>query len=112
MKNIRPENRLNHWASRRMALVLPNVPMCQALKVNIKSVIERSSRRVAEQFRDTMPYCPKLQDLMYAKGKSKNVIQMTKGGITKWIGDPDQLRRLNHRRTLFDKNKYLIQFLA
>ncbi|KAG5571623.1 hypothetical protein H5410_061389 [Solanum commersonii] len=37
MKKTRPEDHLNHWASRRMALISHNVPVCQALKEKIKS---------------------------------------------------------------------------
>uniref|UniRef100_M1DPU1 Uncharacterized protein n=1 Tax=Solanum tuberosum TaxID=4113 RepID=M1DPU1_SOLTU len=45
--------------------------VCQALKEIIKSAKERSSRRVAEQFRDVVPYRPKLQNLKDAEGKNK-----------------------------------------
>ncbi|WMV54947.1 hypothetical protein MTR67_048332 [Solanum verrucosum] len=54
-----------------MALISPNVPVCQALKEKIKSVIKRSSRRVVEQFRDVVPYRPKLQNLKDTEGKNK-----------------------------------------
>ncbi|WMV33111.1 hypothetical protein MTR67_026496 [Solanum verrucosum] len=37
--------------------------VCQALKEKIKSARERSSRRVAEQFRDAVLDRPKLQNL-------------------------------------------------
>uniref|UniRef100_M1DRA2 Uncharacterized protein n=1 Tax=Solanum tuberosum TaxID=4113 RepID=M1DRA2_SOLTU len=87
-KKGRHEDRLNHWASHRMALVSPNVPVCQALKEKIKSEIERSSRRITDQFRDAVPYRPKLQDLKDAEGKSKKAIQMTKERIAEWMGDP------------------------
>uniref|UniRef100_M1DJQ7 Uncharacterized protein n=1 Tax=Solanum tuberosum TaxID=4113 RepID=M1DJQ7_SOLTU len=76
-KKRRPEDRLSHWTSRRMALE------------KIKSAIERSSRRVTEQFRDAVPYRPKLQNFKDAEGKRKTAIQMTKGWIADWIGDPD-----------------------
>uniref|UniRef100_M1E001 Retrotransposon gag protein n=1 Tax=Solanum tuberosum TaxID=4113 RepID=M1E001_SOLTU len=35
-KKRKPEDRLNHWASRRLALIWPNVQACQALKDKIK----------------------------------------------------------------------------
>ncbi|WMV50369.1 hypothetical protein MTR67_043754 [Solanum verrucosum] len=71
-----------------------------------------SSRRVGEQFRDAVPYYPKLQDLKDAEGKSKNAIQMTKGQIIEWIGDPDLLRGLVLQNTLFDNYKYLFKLLT
>ncbi|WMV09200.1 hypothetical protein MTR67_002585 [Solanum verrucosum] len=95
-----------------MALVLPNVPVYQALKEKIKSVIESSSPRVAERFRGTVLYCPKLQDLKDAEGKCKKVIQMTNGRISEWIGDPDLFHQLVLRITLFGNYKYLFKFLA
>uniref|UniRef100_M1A2T3 Uncharacterized protein n=1 Tax=Solanum tuberosum TaxID=4113 RepID=M1A2T3_SOLTU len=70
-KKRRPEDRLNHWASRRIALVSPNVPVCQALKEKIKSAIERSSRRIVEQFRDTMPYTQSYRTSRMLKVKAK-----------------------------------------
>uniref|UniRef100_M1DVW0 Retrotransposon gag protein n=1 Tax=Solanum tuberosum TaxID=4113 RepID=M1DVW0_SOLTU len=38
MKKRRTEDRQNHWASRRMSLVLPNLPVCQVLKEKIESL--------------------------------------------------------------------------
>ncbi|WMV08524.1 hypothetical protein MTR67_001909 [Solanum verrucosum] len=95
-----------------MDWVSPNVPVCQALKEKIKSPIDRSSRRVTEQFRDTVPYRPKLQDFKDVEGKSKKAIQMTKGRIAEWIGDLDLLRQLVLHNTLFDNYKYLFKFLS
>uniref|UniRef100_M1DP06 Uncharacterized protein n=1 Tax=Solanum tuberosum TaxID=4113 RepID=M1DP06_SOLTU len=63
--------------------------VCQAIKEKIKSAIEKSSRLVAEQFRNAVPYHPNLQDLKDAEGKRKKAIQMTKGRIAEWISDPD-----------------------
>ncbi|WMV25120.1 hypothetical protein MTR67_018505 [Solanum verrucosum] len=52
-------------------MILPKVPVCQALKEKIKSTIERSSRRVAEQFRYAVLDRPKLQNLKMLKAKEK-----------------------------------------
>uniref|UniRef100_M1DH69 Integrase core domain containing protein n=1 Tax=Solanum tuberosum TaxID=4113 RepID=M1DH69_SOLTU len=69
-KKRRPEDCRSHWASRRMALVSPNVPVCKVLKDKIKA-IERSSRRVAEWFREAVPYRPKLQSLKLLKDNAE-----------------------------------------
>uniref|UniRef100_M1DNB5 Uncharacterized protein n=1 Tax=Solanum tuberosum TaxID=4113 RepID=M1DNB5_SOLTU len=58
-------------------LVCNNIYMCrvcQALKEKINSVIEMSSRRVVERFRDAMLYRPKLQNLKLLKAKAKSTI--------------------------------------
>ncbi|KAG5589650.1 hypothetical protein H5410_040164 [Solanum commersonii] len=47
-KKRRPDDRLTHWASCQMTMILPNVPVCQALNEKIKSGMERSSRCVTE----------------------------------------------------------------
>ncbi|WMV30761.1 hypothetical protein MTR67_024146 [Solanum verrucosum] len=52
--------RLTHWASHRLAMISPKVPVRQALKEKIKWAIERSSRHVAERFRDAVLDRPKL----------------------------------------------------
>uniref|UniRef100_M1AKL1 Uncharacterized protein n=1 Tax=Solanum tuberosum TaxID=4113 RepID=M1AKL1_SOLTU len=67
MKKRRPEDRLNHLASRRMSMSSPNAP-------NVIS--------------------PKVTELEDAEGQSKTATNMTKGRIAEWIGDPDLLRRL------------------
>uniref|UniRef100_M1DFK3 Gag-pol polyprotein n=1 Tax=Solanum tuberosum TaxID=4113 RepID=M1DFK3_SOLTU len=58
-KKRKPEDRQTHWASRRTTMISPNVAVCQALKEKIKSVIEKSSHRVTERFRDAVPCHPK-----------------------------------------------------
>ncbi|WMV41930.1 hypothetical protein MTR67_035315 [Solanum verrucosum] len=55
---------------------------------------------------------PKVTELEDAKGKSKTAMKMTKGRIVDWVGNPDLLRRLDLRSTLFDNYKYLFKFLA
>ncbi|KAG5571536.1 hypothetical protein H5410_061302, partial [Solanum commersonii] len=65
MKKRRLEDRLTHWASRRMALVSPNV----------LDVIS-----------------PKVTEPEDAEGKSKTAMKMTKRWITEWINNPDLLR--------------------
>jgi len=85
-----------------MAFVSPNVSVCEAMKGKIQSAIERSNRRVNEQFHNAVPYHPKLQKFKDAKGKCKMVIQLTKGWIAKWIGHTDLLHRVILRNTLFD----------
>uniref|UniRef100_M1DUG6 Uncharacterized protein n=1 Tax=Solanum tuberosum TaxID=4113 RepID=M1DUG6_SOLTU len=67
----RHDDRLTHWASRRMAMISPKVQVCQAMKGKIKSAIERSSQQVAEWFRDAVLDCPKLQNLKMLKAKAK-----------------------------------------
>uniref|UniRef100_M1DF42 Putative plant transposon protein domain-containing protein n=1 Tax=Solanum tuberosum TaxID=4113 RepID=M1DF42_SOLTU len=70
-KKRRPEDCLNHWASRRMAMISPNVPVCQAMKEKIKSAIERNCGRVIERFLDAVSYLPKLQSLRLVNAKAK-----------------------------------------
>uniref|UniRef100_M1DS29 Uncharacterized protein n=1 Tax=Solanum tuberosum TaxID=4113 RepID=M1DS29_SOLTU len=65
------DDRLTHWASHRMATILPKVPVCQTLKEKIKSAIERRSRQVTEWFRDAVLDRPKLQNLKMLKAKAK-----------------------------------------
>ncbi|KAG5593766.1 hypothetical protein H5410_034998 [Solanum commersonii] len=67
----RPGDRQVPLASRRMAIISPKVPVCQALTKKIKSTRERSSRRVAEWFRDAVLDHPKLQNLRMLKAKAK-----------------------------------------
>lgn len=62
-----------------MALVLPNVSVCQALKDKIKSVIGRNSQQVVERFHDTVLYHPKLLNMKMYKAKSKKEMEWTKG---------------------------------
>ncbi|KAG5610296.1 hypothetical protein H5410_021577 [Solanum commersonii] len=71
MKKRRPKDCLTHWASRRIAMVSPNVLVYQALKEKINLAIKRSSQRVAEQFYDAMTYHPKFQNLKMLKAKAK-----------------------------------------
>uniref|UniRef100_M1D9Z9 Uncharacterized protein n=1 Tax=Solanum tuberosum TaxID=4113 RepID=M1D9Z9_SOLTU len=70
-KKRRSDDRLTHWTSRRMAIVLPKVPVCQALKEKLKSAIKKSSQRVGERFRDVVLDQPKLQNLKMLKAKEK-----------------------------------------
>uniref|UniRef100_M1DDP2 Uncharacterized protein n=1 Tax=Solanum tuberosum TaxID=4113 RepID=M1DDP2_SOLTU len=46
----------------------------------------------------TVPRCsvrlPKVTELEDAEGQSKRAMELTKGRIAEWIGDPDLLRRL------------------
>uniref|UniRef100_M1D9S4 Uncharacterized protein n=1 Tax=Solanum tuberosum TaxID=4113 RepID=M1D9S4_SOLTU len=53
-KKRRPDDRLIHWVSCRVAIISPKFPVCKALKEKIKSTRERSSRCVAEWFRDVV----------------------------------------------------------
>ncbi|KAG5595451.1 hypothetical protein H5410_036683 [Solanum commersonii] len=70
-KKKRLEDHLTHWASRRMAMISPNILVCQALKEKIKSVIEKSSRRITKRFREVVQYHPKLQSLKLLKANAK-----------------------------------------
>ncbi|WMV29558.1 hypothetical protein MTR67_022943 [Solanum verrucosum] len=45
--------------------------VCQALKEKIKATIEESSRRVAEQFRDAVPYSQSYKTSRMLKAKAK-----------------------------------------
>uniref|UniRef100_M1DYE3 Uncharacterized protein n=1 Tax=Solanum tuberosum TaxID=4113 RepID=M1DYE3_SOLTU len=63
-----------------MAMISSKVPVCQALKVKIKSAIEKSSRRVAERFCDAVLDLPKLQNLKMLKAKAKWRWNLPKGG--------------------------------
>ncbi|KAG5632753.1 hypothetical protein H5410_004470 [Solanum commersonii] len=68
-----------------MALVSPNVPVCQALKEKIKSAIEREVGK--------SPNNSAMQSLIAQSYRTsriiKKAIQMTKGRIAEWIEDPD-----------------------
>uniref|UniRef100_M1DN46 Polyprotein protein n=1 Tax=Solanum tuberosum TaxID=4113 RepID=M1DN46_SOLTU len=88
----RPEDRLNHWASSRMALTSPNVPMCQALKEKIKSAIEKSSRQVTERFRDAVLHRPKLTCGKYSE-RGKLARKRSSRRIIEKIEDLDLDRR-------------------
>uniref|UniRef100_M0ZZI2 Uncharacterized protein n=1 Tax=Solanum tuberosum TaxID=4113 RepID=M0ZZI2_SOLTU len=55
---------------------------------------------------------PKVTELEDAEGQSKKAMELTKGQIAEWIGDPDLLRRLDLLSTFFDTYKYLFQFFA
>uniref|UniRef100_M1D840 Polyprotein protein n=1 Tax=Solanum tuberosum TaxID=4113 RepID=M1D840_SOLTU len=65
------DDHLVHLVSHRMAITSPKVPVCQALKEKIKLVRERSTRRIAESFRDAVLDLPKLQTLRMLKAKAK-----------------------------------------
>uniref|UniRef100_M1E079 Uncharacterized protein n=1 Tax=Solanum tuberosum TaxID=4113 RepID=M1E079_SOLTU len=54
-----------------MAIILPKVLVCQALKEKTKLARERSSRRVTEWFCDAVLDRPKLQNLRMRKAKEK-----------------------------------------
>uniref|UniRef100_M1DNP5 Uncharacterized protein n=1 Tax=Solanum tuberosum TaxID=4113 RepID=M1DNP5_SOLTU len=56
------------------------VPAFQDMKEKIKSAIERSSRQVAEWFRDAVLDRPKLQNLKMLKAKAKRRWNWPKGG--------------------------------
>uniref|UniRef100_M1DYG8 Polyprotein protein n=1 Tax=Solanum tuberosum TaxID=4113 RepID=M1DYG8_SOLTU len=58
-----------------------------------KQVCDRKdSRRVAKRFRDAVFRSPKVTKLENAEGQRQMVMELTKGRIAKWIGDPDLLR--------------------
>uniref|UniRef100_M1DHI4 Putative plant transposon protein domain-containing protein n=1 Tax=Solanum tuberosum TaxID=4113 RepID=M1DHI4_SOLTU len=65
-----------------MVMVLPNFPVCQALKEKMQSAIEKSIRR-------TIPRCssisPKITELEVVEGQSKNAMELIKGRIAEWI---------------------------
>ncbi|KAG5606400.1 hypothetical protein H5410_027892, partial [Solanum commersonii] len=52
---------------------------------------------------------PKVTELEDVEGKSKNAIELTKGRIIEWIGDPDLLRRmfLKFKNSKFGDNIFL-----
>ncbi|WMV50336.1 hypothetical protein MTR67_043721 [Solanum verrucosum] len=51
---------------------------------------------------------PKVTELEDAEGKSKKAMELIKGRIAEWIGDPDLLRRMVLRSTFFATiNTYL-----
>uniref|UniRef100_M1DVC7 Uncharacterized protein n=1 Tax=Solanum tuberosum TaxID=4113 RepID=M1DVC7_SOLTU len=77
-----------------MAITLPKVSVCQALKVKIKSVMEWSSLRVIEWFCDAVLDRPKLQDLKMLKAKAKRLAsKKSNWRIAKEVGEPDLDRR-------------------
>ncbi|KAG5586055.1 hypothetical protein H5410_046489 [Solanum commersonii] len=49
MKKRRPEDRLNHWVSHRMALVSPNVPVAISPKVTELEVAEGQCSKAMNQ---------------------------------------------------------------
>ncbi|KAG5615080.1 hypothetical protein H5410_014904 [Solanum commersonii] len=58
-KKRKPEDRLILSASHRMAIILPNVPVCIAQMEKIKSTVKRSCQQVTKRFCDAVPYRPK-----------------------------------------------------
>ncbi|WP_205532554.1 hypothetical protein, partial [Pectobacterium brasiliense] len=64
----------------------------------------------------TGPRCstssPKVTELEFAEGQCRKAIQITKGRIADWIGDPDLLHRVILRSTLLDNYKYFFEFLV
>lgn len=64
-KGTKRDERTKKWkyGDHQMFITSPNVPVCQAMKDKTKLVRERSSRRIAEWFRDAVLDRPKLQNL-------------------------------------------------
>uniref|UniRef100_M1DXR1 Uncharacterized protein n=1 Tax=Solanum tuberosum TaxID=4113 RepID=M1DXR1_SOLTU len=75
------------------------VLVCQVLNEKTELARERSSRRIAEWFRDEVLDRPKLQNLRMLKAKAKRAMEMTKGRIAELIGEPDLLRQVAIRST-------------
>uniref|UniRef100_M1E046 Uncharacterized protein n=1 Tax=Solanum tuberosum TaxID=4113 RepID=M1E046_SOLTU len=100
MKKRRHVDRLIHWASCRVVITSPKVPVRQALKEKIKSARERSSRPVVERFRNAVIGSPKVTELEDVEGQSKKAMELTKGQIAELIGDPDLLHRMVLRNVL------------
>lgn len=71
LKERRKEGMLIAYSTGRVAEWSPKVLVCQALKDKIMLAIERSSRRVAERFRDAKLDRPQLQNLRMLKAKAK-----------------------------------------
>ncbi|KAG5606062.1 hypothetical protein H5410_027554, partial [Solanum commersonii] len=95
-KKRRPEDRLNHWASRRMAIVSPNVS-------SLEGENQVGNRKEQLASRQTVLRCsaisPKVIELEVAEGQSKKVMELTKWWITEWIRDPNLLHRMVLRST-------------
>ncbi|KAG5631567.1 hypothetical protein H5410_003284, partial [Solanum commersonii] len=51
----------------------PNVPVCLAVKKKVKSVRKGSSRQIAKQFREALPYRPMIQNSKMLKEKAKRL---------------------------------------
>ncbi|WMV33037.1 hypothetical protein MTR67_026422, partial [Solanum verrucosum] len=64
----------------------------------------------------TVPRCSAISPIVTepkdVEGQRKKAMELTKGRIAEWIGDPDLVCRLNLCCTLFDNYKYLFKFLA
>ncbi|WMV50396.1 hypothetical protein MTR67_043781 [Solanum verrucosum] len=71
LKEQRKEGMLIAYSTGRVAEWSPKVLVCQALKEKIMSAIERSSRRVAERFRNAVLDRPQLQNFRMLKAKAK-----------------------------------------
>uniref|UniRef100_M1D8H0 Uncharacterized protein n=1 Tax=Solanum tuberosum TaxID=4113 RepID=M1D8H0_SOLTU len=99
MKKKRSDDPLTHWASRRVAMILPKVPACQAIKGKIKSAIEMSTRQMDPRCSARSPKVTELED---AEGQIKKAMELTKWQIKEWIGDPDLLRRIVLRSTFLE----------
>ncbi|WMV29838.1 hypothetical protein MTR67_023223 [Solanum verrucosum] len=91
MKKKRCVDRLIHWASRRVAITSPNVPVCQTLNEK-NQVGDRKEKSVC---RRTVSRCsfgsPKVTEYEDPKGQSKKLMELTKRWIAELIGDPDLL---------------------
>ena len=88
MKKIRSDDPLSHWASIRIDMVSPKVLVGKALNNKVNSVREKSSGRVTKRFHDVFSQSYKFKD---TQGQSKKAIELTKGPINEWIGDPNIL---------------------
>ncbi|KAG5585628.1 hypothetical protein H5410_046062 [Solanum commersonii] len=99
-KKRRYKNRLNHLGNCQMAMVSPNVQLCQALKESL--VDDRKEQPVSCRM---IPQCnaisPKIGGLEVAEGQSRKAMELTltKGQIAEWIADLDLLRLMDLRST-------------